>query len=65
MLEFGLGSFLVVRVFIGMPFHGELAVGFLQVVVFGIAFYLEDLVVIHAHGFWVVSVFSLRVSGCV
>lgn len=32
-----------------MPFHGELSIGFLQVIVFGISFNLQNLVVIDAH----------------
>ncbi|MFS7988019.1 hypothetical protein Hanom_Chr11g01029631 [Helianthus anomalus] len=49
--EFGFCIFLVVRVFIRVPFHGEFSVGFLQVIVFSTAIDLKNLVVVHTHGY--------------
>lgn len=49
LLELGFGVLLVVGVFVRMPFHGELSIGFLQVVDFGVPIHLKDLVVIDAH----------------
>ncbi len=58
MFEFGFGFFLVVRVFIGVPLHGELSIRFFEVIVFGVTVYLENLVVINAHAFSSSSFFA-------
>lgn len=47
--EFGFGFFFLARVLVGMPFHGELAVGFFEVIFFGIFVDLKDFVVVHTH----------------
>lgn len=47
--EFGFGFFFIARVLVGMPFHGELAVGFFEVIFFGIFVDLKDFVVVHTH----------------
>jgi hypothetical protein len=59
LLEFGFGVFLVVRVFVRVPLHGELSIGFFEVIVLGAPVYLENLVVIHAHAFSSSSSFSV------
>lgn len=49
LLELGFCFFLVVWVLVRMPFHGELSIGFLQVVVFGVLVHLKRLVVVQTH----------------
>lgn len=59
MLEFSFGLFLAVRVFIRVPLHGKLSIGFLEIIVFGASVNLKNLVVVDAHAFCLVL--SLRV----
>jgi hypothetical protein len=49
LLELGLGLLLIGGILVGVPSHGELPVGLLEVVVAGAAFDAEDLVVVDPH----------------
>jgi len=49
LFEFGLGFFFGVRVLVGMPFHGEFAISFLQIVIFSAPIHLKNLVIIDPH----------------
>lgn len=55
LLEFGFGLRLVVRVLVRVPLHGELSVGFLEVVVVGVAVDLQGPVVVHPHQYSLLS----------
>ena len=60
LLEFSLGLFLIVRVFIRMPLHGKLSIGFLKVIVFGSLVDLKNLVVVDPHPSYSASLLALH-----
>lgn len=62
LLELVLGLLLVVGVLVGVPLHGELAVGLLEVVVGGALVDAQDLVVVEPHG-CSLALFALRCFG--
>lgn len=49
LFEFGLSFLLVVWILVGVPSHGELMIGLLEVSIIGVLVDLEDLIVIHSH----------------
>ena len=49
LFEFGLRFLLVVGVLVGVPSHGALAVGLLEVFLFGVLVNLEDFIVVRSH----------------
>lgn len=49
LFEFGFSFFLVVRVLVRMPFHGEFSIGFFEVIIFGIAVHLKNLIIVYSH----------------
>lgn len=51
LFEFRFSFFLVGGVLIRVPFHGQLSVSFLQIVICGVLVNLQKLVVIHTHIF--------------
>jgi hypothetical protein len=57
LLELAVSLLLVVGVLVGVPLHGELAVGLLQIVVGGALVHAQDLVVVQPHG-WIASLLS-------
>ena len=49
LLKFGFSFFLVIWVLVRMPFHGELAISFLKIIICSSFWNLENAVVIHSH----------------
>ena len=64
LLELGFSFFFVGGILVRMPFHGQLSICFLQIILRSISIYLQYIVVIYAHLFFYFSTRTLESCKC-